>query len=289
MLDVYALAVLSSVAWGLSTVISKRGLDAGGTPAQSALVVEVVNGLLFWGALLVGGGSILGLSPRTIGIFVVAGVIGTAIGRVIHYTGVRRVGASITAAGINTRPLFATLLAVSLLGERVTPLTGLGILTIIAGLVTLSVSRGGDIRGWRPRDLVFAVGAAAAYGAGNVIRRFGLTATDASPLEAVAVNVTAAVVVLAAYAASRPDPIRPPRAATRYFAAAGVAAAVALFTLFEALDRGPVVIVDPLSGTSSLFAVLFTAILLRDVERVTARTVLGAALIVVGAGLVTVA
>ena len=61
---------------------------------------------------------------------------------------------------------------------------------------------------------------------------------------------------------------------------------MALITIFEALDRGPVAIVDPLVGTQSLFTVVVAYFVLRDLERINFRLILGTVLIVLGASIV---
>ena len=107
-------------------------------------------------------------------------------------------------------------------------------------------------------------------------------------LKAVALNELGALVALAAYAgvAGRGDVLSAPRRTYAYFAGSGALTAVALLSLFAALQVGRVVVVDPLAATAPLFTAAFAAVLLRDLERVTLRLVAGAVLIVVGVVLV---
>jgi drug/metabolite transporter (DMT)-like permease len=202
---------------------------------------------------------------------------------------VDRVGASVNSAGVSVRPLFATSLAIAWLGEPVTLATVLGVVVLVAGLVVLALAKGGDVSGWEPRELLFPVAAALAFAVGNVVRKFGLDTTPATTLQAVTVNETAALVGLAGYAlASRGrGAFDVPRRTYGIFAVSGTITAVALLSLFEAFDRGPVAVVDPLAGTAPLFTTLFAAFLLRDLERVTRGVVAGAGLIVAGAALIT--
>ncbi len=293
-LVVYALALLPAVLWGFGPIFDKRGMSAGGSSLQAALVVVVVDSTLYWLALLVRSwpDPFAGLTPQLVAIFAVAGLFGTALGRIFVFAGVERVGASINSAGISTRPLFATLLAVVALGEPLGPLTGVGIVVLVGGLVALTYSKGGDVSGWQPRDILFPVGAAAVFAMGNVLRRYGFVDTGATPLQAVAINETAAFIALAGYALarSRTDVLSAPRASYRYFTGSGLLTAVALLSFFAALamEAGRVAIVDPLTATAPLFTTVFSALLLRDVERVTKGVVVGAGLVVVGAVLVTV-
>lgn len=290
---VVAFALVPAVLWGASPILSKRGMAGGGSSLQASLVVVVVDSSLYWVALAVrDGGAVLdGVTWAAAGLFLVAGVVGTALGRLAVFVGVDRVGASVNSAVISTRPLFAGILAVALLGEAVTVVTLAGVVVLVVGLATLALSRGGDVSGWRTRDLLFPLGAAAAFGAGNVARKFGLDRFDGTAiLEAVALNELGALVALAAYAAvaARGDVLDAPPRTYAYFAGSGTLTAVALLALFAALEIGRVVVVDPLAATAPLFTAAFAAVALRDLERVTPKLVVGAVLIVVGVVLVVV-
>ena len=291
--DVYAFALLPAVLWGFSPILSKRGMEGGGTAVQASFVVIAVDTTVYWTVLVATGGvgGLLALDAWAVGVFLVGGLVGTALGRIATFAGVDRVGASVNSAAISVRPLFATLIALAWLGEPVGPLTALGVVVLVGGLVVLTTSRGGDLRGWGLRDLLFPLGAALAFAFGNVIRRFGLTTTDVTVLQAVTLNELAALGAMLAFVVvtgRREEVLRSPRATYRYFAGSGLLTAVALLSLFEAFDRGPVAVVDPLAGTAPLFTAVFAAVLLGDLERVTKGLVVGAALIVVGAALITV-
>lgn len=291
-LDAVGFALAAAMLWGLSPIFTKKGLERGGTTVQAATVVIITSGVLFWSALLATAGTRAfdALSWRDAGIFLVGGVFGTTLGRLSNYAGVRRVGASVSTAVINTRPLFAVILAFVVLQETITATTILGVTSLVVGVVVLSMAKGGDIRGWRNVDLAFPLLAALAYAVGNIIRRFGFVATDASSLEAVTLNETAAMLTLGTYlVVRRRDRISTAnRAPIPYFVVAGIIGSAALFTLFHALSIGEVSLVDPIAGTAPLFATLFAYVLLRDVEAVTRGVVAGALLVVIGGVLVTI-
>lgn len=289
---VYLLALLPGLLWGFTPILSKRGMAAGGSSVQAALVVVYVDSALFVVALLVTQGTDLfsGLTLPALSLFVAAGLVGTALGRLAIFTGIHRVGASINTAAVSVRPLFATLLAALVLGEPVGLHTAVGIVVLVGGLSLLAFSRGGDLRGWDPTDLLFPLAAALFFGIGNVARRFGLLAfTHVSVLEAVALNEFGSLLGLSAFAVAtrRRDVLAAPRRTYAYFAGSGAITAFALLSLFAALQRGRVAIVDPLAATAPLFTAVFAAVLLRDLERVTTRVVAGAALVVVGVAVIT--
>jgi uncharacterized membrane protein len=193
-------------------------------------------------------------------------------------------------AGLLAAPPEVYVLALVFLGEPLSLSTAAGVVVIVAGLAVLSPARGGDLRGWTPRDLLFPLAATGAFAVGNVLRRFGLTTSPATVLEAVAINETAALIAVAACVLARnPDHLRAPRATYGYFAVSGVTTAGGLLSLFAAfaLPEGRVALVDPLVATAPLSTVVFAAAFLRDLERVTRGVVAGGLLVVVGVALVT--
>lgn len=293
-IDVYVLALVPALLWGFSPIVSKKGMESGGNPLQASLVVVVVDSLVYWSFLLgfEGVNVFDGLELETLGIFFFAGLVGTALGRLATFAGIERVGASINSAGISTRPFFATLLAFFWLGEELTLQIFVGVLVLVTGLVFLTLSKGGDITGWKKKHIVFPVLAAVFFAVGNVVRRFGLTTTQTTPLEAVTLNETAAIFGLFGYLVvtqgmESAQVLRSSRRSYGFFAVSGLITSVALISLFEALDRGRVAVVDPLSGTAPLFTTFFAYFLLRDIERVTRGVIIGASLIVSGVVLIT--
>jgi len=290
-LDVVLLALFPALLWGFEPIVSKRGMNAGGRSLQAAVTAVAVSSVLYWSALLLVDGPAnltRSLDPASVGVFVLAGVVGTAFGRLGMFVGIRRVGASISNAAINARPLFATVVALVWLGEPIGPLVGVGIVVLVAGLVLLTVSKGGDVRGWEPRYLLVPLSAAVAFAVGNVVRRFGLTTTGVSVLQAVTINETTALVVLGGYVLlrNREALTGPPRGTYGFFVGSGLLTAVALLSMFAAFDRGPVAVVDPITAVSPLFTTFFAYFLLRDVERVTRGIVAGVGLVVAGVALV---
>ncbi|MFP8952727.1 EamA family transporter [Natrialbaceae archaeon A-arb3/5] len=293
-LEVLVLALIPAIFWGFTPIFDKRGMAAGGGSVQASLVVVVVDSAIYWLAisLVYGRSAFTGLTLEVLAIFAFAGIVGTALGRVTIFVGVDKVGASLNSTILSTRPLFATMIALAFLGEPLGPVTGVGIVVLVAGLAVLTTSKGGDLGGWQPRHLLWPVAAAVTFAIANVARRYGMLETPISALEAVAINETAGLVALAAYvvAVGGRDALDKPRASYRYFVGSGVITAVAMLALMAALglEEGRIAIVDPLVATAPLFTLVFAAVLLGDLERVTKGVVAGAALIVVGAVLITI-
>lgn len=290
--SLYLLALAPAVIWGFTPILSKRGMAGGGSSLQASLVVVFVDTSLYVLVLLATRGFdvFVGLPVESVLLFVMAGVVGTAFGRLAIFTGIDRVGAAVNTAAVSIRPLFATILAVFVLGETVGVHTAIGILVIVTGLGLLALSKGGDVTGWSTSDLVFPLAAALFFAIGNVARRYGLvTFPDVTLLEAVALNEFGSLIALGGFAivAGRRDVLAAPRKTYAYFTGSGTLTAVALLSLFAALQQGKVAIVDPLAATAPLFATIFAAFLLRDLEQVTRRVVAGAGLVALGVAIIT--
>lgn len=287
----YVLPVVAAVLWAASLVAVKRGLAVGGS-ALGATVTSALTGVaLYWSGL--GSFALAGVlqptfSPVAIATFALSGLLGTTLARLISNVGVDRLGASINSAGISTRPLFATLLALLVLNETIAASTAAGIGVLVAGLGVLSVSRGGNLSGWSRRDVAFPLLAALLYAASDVVRRFGLTTTPTTALEAVALHETAGLAFLVGYtlARGRGDALVPTPAARRAFLLGGGLFAFAMLLFVEGLRLGPVAIVASLAGTAPLFVILLSYLFLPEVERITRGTIVAAVLIVCGGALI---
>jgi drug/metabolite transporter, DME family len=217
--------------------------------------------------------------------FVLAGLVGTTAGRLLRFMSIDRVGAAVAAALINLHPFISAGLAILLLGETVAPRIVLGTVVIVAGTILLSTS--GRVQGFRPAQLVFPFLSALAFGAVAILRKLGLG--SAGPLIGFAVNVTTALVAMTTFVMATGH-WRRARCGARslgYLVAAGVAENAGVLLGVVALSVGTVTVVAPLVGTMPLFVLALSALFLRNVERLSARLLVGTLLIVAGVYLIT--
>jgi len=225
------------------------------------------------------------VSAKALGYFVLAGLVGTVAGRLFRFVAIERVGASVAAAVINLNPMIATILAILLLGERVTMPIVVGTLVIMLGTVLLSLS-GGRV-GFAPRLLWLPILSATCFGMVSILRKLGLG--GAGPIIGTALNVTTAAVAFGGFmlATGQRDALFVRGRPLAYFAAAGLMENVAVFLNIVALGMGTVSVVTPLYGSSPIFVLLFSFLFLRGVEVLTARVVAGTLLIVLGIYLIS--
>ena len=130
--------------------------------------------------------------------------------------------------------------------------------------------------------VTYALAASVAYAVAQVLTR-RLVDNDVNPLVGSTLALfwgTVGFFALSFRSFGEPKPNL--RRGSFYFGAAGIFAAIGVVGLFEALGRGTVVVVSPIVSTSPLFTLVFAAVLLRGIEQLTPRVVLGAVLVVVG-------
>jgi len=263
----------------VATMLIQRGLKRSNFYAGFWLNVAV-GAVGLWSAVLL-------LVPRdqynwhAAPYFIASGVVGTAAGRLFRVAAIEKVGASVSAAILNLAPLISTVLAILLLGERITVAILTGTLVVVLGTILLSVS--GRYVGFRPRDFVSAM----CFGVVAILRKLGLGL--AGPLFDSAINITAALIAATAFvlASGHLGALRYDRRSFLYFAGGGAFENTGVFLLIFALGLGEVSVVVPLAGTSPLFVLLLAYWFPSGIERLSWRLVTGAVLIVLGVFLLT--
>ena len=100
--------------------------------------------------------------------------------------------------------------------------------------------------------------------------------------------LAASLVVTTSFVLGRRNQVVWPAATVLRWLLPGTFVGFSYVALFEAFYRGTVSVVAPIVATESLFGVFFSALLLHRSERVGARVVLGAALVVTGGALIAV-
>src|SRR5699024_1853831 len=113
----------------------------------ASIVVVSVSVIGYWLSLVIRGFDLFALPLWVVGAFFGIGLVSTGLARLLNYVGVERAGASVNSATVNTRPLWATILAIVFLGESITAQGIVGILCVVSGLGLVAFSGGGDITG----------------------------------------------------------------------------------------------------------------------------------------------
>jgi drug/metabolite transporter (DMT)-like permease len=221
-----------------------------------------------------------------VGYFVVAGLLAATMGRTLNYVSIDRLGVPISTSLSGTNPLFTIVFASILIGEAVEASTVAGTALVVVGIALIS-GWGGE-NGVRKGDLVIPLAAASLYALSGIVRKAALTLLPEPVLGAV-VGALASLVTfpIVLRLMNRQGDLRLTRGSVPYFAAAGVVNSVAWISMFIATQSGSVSVVSAIIGANPLFGLILSAVFLRDVERITPRTIAGCLIIVAGITVIT--
>jgi drug/metabolite transporter, DME family len=280
---VYVLALAGALCSAGATILIRQGLRDG--DAYTGFWINLAVGTVgLWGIIFL-------LAPvetfptSALPYFALSGLIGTVAGRLLHFVGIAKVGASVAAAVNNLNPFISTALAIVFLGEQVTVPILTGTAVIVLGTVLLSAS--GRQVGFRALHLLYPLLSATCFGVVAIIRKIGLSHTG--PLFGLAINTTAALLAFSLFLGviGHWRTMVYTRRSLWYYIAAGAAENAGVFLILVALSLGTVSVVAPLSGAAPLFVLPMTLVFLKGVERLTGRIVTGVTLIVLGVYLLT--
>jgi len=219
--------------------------------------------------------------------FVVGGIFSPGLGRLLNFKGIERVGLARSVPISNSSPMFASVLAVLIMGETWTLQKNFfGTFLVVLGVVILSKKETGQAQ-WRKIDLIYPVMASFSFAISSNLRKLGLLAEDI-PIMAAAVTVTTGllfVVTVISVQGGR-QAISLSRKSFGWFFASGLSNTAAMLSVFYALSFGKVVIVEPLISVNPAISIFLSSIFLRDLEAITLRVMTGAGCTVVGSILV---
>jgi drug/metabolite transporter (DMT)-like permease len=209
-----------------------------------------------------------------------------ALSRLLLLAAVEKVGASRSSSLRAMSPFLASLMAVLFLGERPTVWNVVGMAAIIAGGVILS--KPGRKEGvWRRRDLIYPLAGTILLGFRDVVIRYGVADRPHPIVGAWAMLLASGMVISGIWLWRRPAGEGfPPLEGWIYFGLVGLVLGIGFVLLFFAFQKGRVVTLSPISGATPLFTLLFSALFLRDLERLSWPLAAGCLCIVLGGVLV---
>jgi DME family drug/metabolite transporter len=279
--DARLLALFTAFTFGLAPVAIKHAYEQGGTTGTGLmlqlLAAVAVNVALIplvdprWEAL----------TPAAVLAFVLGGLSGNALGRRWSFVSVQLLGASRSSAIRGISPLFTAIVAAIAFQETVTLQRWAAIGAIVVGAVLVTWQPGGGRSQWLGTGVLYALGAALGYGLRPVFVKYGLN-LEGTPMAASLIGSLAALAWVMAREDRKGIVFRPRELSFWYFLASAFLGAAGMASLFFAVAQGDLSFVYPLSSTGPLFAVVFTFLFLKGVERLTWRVVAGSVLIVAG-------
>jgi drug/metabolite transporter (DMT)-like permease len=276
--------ILASFCFAAATVLAQRGLHLEPAP-WGAWVTIAANAVFLWAFhfLLYPSAPILSLQNLT---FVGIGLFVPGVTRVLTFRGIRALGSAITATIVNATPMFSTFLAILVLQERPGPLVLFGAALIVTGLIAITWER--QRGSWKRSELIFPFLATVLFGLKDVTVRWGLGGSDSPVLAAAiaALTSTAQIFVILRYV-QRQKFALPAGGAMVWFIASGLFTGGSFLFMYLALSMETVSIVGPLVNSYAVFVLLLAPFLAPQIEMVTARKTVGAALVVLGIFLIS--
>jgi drug/metabolite transporter (DMT)-like permease len=283
--DAVLLGLLAGALFGAMAVAVQWALVRGADPVVGAAIVTAVAFLA--GAVLALPTIVDGGASADLWRFFAIGTLVPGMSQVLFIYGVEAAGPSRAAILIGTAPLLSVLLALAFLDEPFEPALVAATALVVAGGFVLAAERRRPVH-FRVVGVAFALTCAVLFALRDNAVRWVARDADVPPLEASAVSLLAAALVMAIFAIVTRRSALPASlsVALPAFAPAGVLLGAAYAALVTAFDRGRVGIVAPLNATQSLWGILFAALLFHRSEAIGRRTVVAGVLVVAGGAIV---
>lgn len=276
------LALLAAFLYAVDSVAAKKGLRTS-NPWSGVLIGLVWSTPYLWIILLLTGHP-LDIGVNAVAVFMLVGLMATAVASTLMIIGIQRIGATLTMPLSNSHPLFAVALSGMILLEPLTPRNIVATGLIVTAVAVLTLKGRGRIR--VERNVVFPLIAAVIWGASDVLRKIGLGYANVPILAATIQATFALFVVCILVFGARASEFRVNRNCLFFFGLRGISSGTALILLFSALSLGQVVYISPLIGTTPLFVILLARFFLGE-EKLTYRLLLGGVMMVLGVVIIT--
>jgi drug/metabolite transporter (DMT)-like permease len=277
---------LAGALFGLMMIFVRRGLGRGvdgyaGACAMLA-VATVVAAVVAVPSLVHASFAASDLWP-----FAIAGVVAPGAAQIILIMAVRDAGPSRAAILIGTAPLLSVGIALTILDEPFRAWLVAGTVLVVAGGAVLAFERSRPEH-FRAMGAMLALLCALLFAIRDNLARWAARENHPPALVAATVALAAAFTLVLTYVLlTRPNALSRLRPALAAYAPAGAAVGLGYTSLLLAFDHGGVSIVAPLNATQSLWAVVFSALLLgRHHEMISRRLVTAGVLVVAGSSVI---
>ncbi|MBI2886584.1 MAG: DMT family transporter [Chloroflexi bacterium] len=127
-------AGIAALCWAVTTTILKLALEGIDVLSANIIRIPLVALVLTGAAWRVYGIDLAAYDRRTVLVSALAGMLGIGVGSIFFLYAIQEAGAAKTAVLSSTSPLFAAVLAVAFLGERVSGALALGTLLSVVGV-----------------------------------------------------------------------------------------------------------------------------------------------------------
>jgi drug/metabolite transporter (DMT)-like permease len=278
-------AALSGLGFGVFQTLNRRtlGLDV----YVSTFIQLSIAGVVLVVASVASGdiGQLDEASSAGIAWFAAAGVLHFFGGWTFLSLSQKRIGAARTSPLVSTAPVFGVVIAAVTLHETPALAALAGILVVMAGVYLVALEKLADTSRPPLRDALFALGSALCWSVSPIFIKHALHGVH-SPLLGVTIGMVCALAVYAGALAAtgRRLALAAGRVGAAFQLLAGVFVGLSVWSRWYALEDASVGVVLALGLLSvPVVTALSPVVMGRHLERVTARIVIGSALVVAGA------
>lgn len=285
-----AYALLAMVSFATNIVITRYAVAR--LPVEAGFFIVLATNVLFPAAIFAGELALRaepwGWQWTQAGLFAIGGVIGTFMGRRFLFDTVKLLGPSRASVFHSTSPAFALIAAWLLAGELLGPYE-IGLMAVVWVGLWLTQPRAGALGAVPPEVLRKGLAAGlltvAGFGFGNVIRGIAMREWHEAALGTVIASV-AAFACQVAVTRNWPRIAAQLRGADRttilLYTGCGVATSLGSIFISLAMARIEIALAVLVMHTTPLVIFPVSVFLMKNREELSARTVLGAALVLAG-------
>jgi uncharacterized membrane protein len=283
----FILATSVALFWGLSGIFAKYSTARLGV-ARVALIIAIVEGVAYTVAYLAWRDTSIDFSLWDAALATASCVIGIS-GYLCYFESILEGQVAIVGTISAAYPVLVVMGAIALLGEALTGVQALGVVSIIGGVMVLSYEPNpGHAHSLGKRSLTFAILAFFAWGVWSLTSKVAIEAVGAGNMFGFYIISSMTAPVIYAWA-RRIRPVRlgsedPTRTAWVVGAIALLLNVFGAFAYTYALEGGDASLVVPVTSAYPIVTALFAIALLK--ERITALQ--AGALVVVVSGLVLI-
>jgi len=272
--------ILTSLCFAVASLLAQRGYRLSPAPWGAWITIAGNAALLLAAHFLIDDETRLFVADNLI--YVAVGLWVPGATRVLSFRGIRTMGSAVTSTVINTTPMFSTLLAIIVLGERPGPLVLGGMVLTVVGLIT--VSWVGAQASYRKTELVYPFLCALIFSLKDITVRWGLGGGGGQPIFAAGIAaLTSTIEIFLITRVIHGEKFSlPPRRVLLWFLASGLFTGGSFLFMYLAFSMEKVSIVSPLINGYAVFVLILTPLMARRIESVTWRKIAGAAMVVGG-------
>lgn len=305
------LALLSAVTFALNNASLRRGVLTGSVAQAMAVTVPIGFPIFLLAAILTGQiGAVFQFSMTSVVLLLSAGLVHFVWGRYCNYRATRAIGANLVAPVQQMSLIVTLLLALTVLGEMLTPLRLLGIFLVVIGPSVTGrgealkdKSKTDDVgqpidpaktKAFQPKyaeGYLFAFLSTTGYGVSPILIRLALQHKGiGSSIAAGLLAYTAATVAMGLILlwpglwrdVRKTEPI-----AVKWFTISGIFVCVSQIFLYMAVSLAPLTIVTPINRLSLVFRLYFGRIINPQHEMFGGRVILGTIVCIAGAAVLS--